>query len=145
MENQSLFHEFCRVMGMKNESAELSFRLPAVHEGVLHFRAFCLAEMLIKKVNLDPITWAEVKKVVTYEDNKILALIQFNSCLNAFPLEIPITALTGTKTQVERTIARILKDLPERIRVWLKVTKYGFKQVTVRELSMKMTKSFNRS
>lgn len=136
--NDNLFSEYCAAMGVNAESAELSFRLPHVHEGVLHFRAFCLAEMLIKRINHEQITWAEVKNVFTYSDDKIYALIQFNSCSNAFPLEIPITALSGTRELIEESVSRVLKELPERIRVWLKVTKHGFKKITIREFSMKL-------
>jgi hypothetical protein len=136
--NESIFTEYCEAMGVSIESAELSFRLPPVHEGVLHFRAFCLAEMLMKKVSLDQISWAEVKNVFTYSEGKIYALIQFNSCANAFPLEIPISALSGSREQIEESIAKVLKELPERIRVWLKVTKHGFKKISIREFSMKL-------
>lgn len=135
---ETLFNEYCTALGVNNESGELSFRLPPIHEGVLHFRAFCLAEMLIKKVNIEHITWAEVKNVFMYSDEKIYALIQFNYCTHAFPLEIPVTALTGSKEQIEHTITKVLSDLPERIRVWIKVTKHGFKKITIRDFNMKL-------
>lgn len=133
------FEEYCRALGVNVESGELSFRLPPVHEGVLHFRAFCLAELLIKKVHIDDISWAEVKNVFTYSNDRIYALIQFNSCASAFPFEIPISALSGTKEAIERTLNKILGDLPERIRVWLKVTKHGFKKITLKEFHNKLS------
>ncbi|MCM3130604.1 MULTISPECIES: hypothetical protein [unclassified Paenibacillus] len=141
---QTFFNELCAAMGVSSELAELSFQIPTVHEGVLHFRAFCLADMLIKKVASDhQISWAEVMNVFTYSEDRIYAFIQFNSYINAFPLEIPIIALNGSKAQVEVTIAKVLKNLPEQIRVWLKVTKQGYKKMTIKEFSMKLNRRPN--
>ncbi|WP_449010748.1 hypothetical protein [Paenibacillus taichungensis] len=139
MMNSIKFEEYCRALGINVEAGELSFRLPLVHEGVLHFRAFCLADLLIKKVHHDDISWAEVKNVFTYSEDKIYALIQFNSCANAFPMEIPMSALIGTKEAIETGTNKILNDLPERIRVWLKVTKHGFKKISLKEFHIKLS------
>jgi hypothetical protein len=137
--NFKYFNEFALTMGMTTEAAELSMKLPPLHEGVMHFRAFCLAEVLFKKVSLDNygISWAEVKNVFTYSEDKIFALIQFNSCVNAFPLEIPLSTLKSGKGDFEKAISQVVYDLPERIRVWLKITKHGFKKITIREFLMK--------
>ncbi|RRJ54881.1 hypothetical protein EHV15_35495 [Paenibacillus oralis] len=138
MMNSVSFEEYCRALGVNVEFGELSFCVPPVHEGVIHFRAFCLAELLIKKVYLEDISWAEVKNIFTYSEDKIYALIQFNSCESAFPMEIPLSALFGTKESIEIGANKILKDLPERIRVWLKVTKHGFKKMTLKEFHNKL-------
>lgn len=129
------FKDVAARMGMEESRARISMATPVVHDDVLQYRAFCIAELIIKRViengQLKAITcqtWGEVRRCFTLTDSKVIALIQWNSSPQTFPLEIPMKALVGHKDAIVQSIRKMERELPIRLRAWSEVTKNGLLQ-----------------
>ena len=104
------FRDVANSMGMEESAARISFAMPPVDDHVLQYRAFCVGEMILRRLiesgRLKEITqnsWGEIRRCYTNSKDKVIVLIQFNGAPQPFPLEIPMKALSGHKEDRKST------------------------------------------
>ena len=129
------FEEIAASMGMEESAARISMATPTVKDDVLQYRAFCIAELMIKRLiedsqlkSITHQTWGEVIRCFSVSKSRVVALIQWNGSPQTFPLEIPVQALAGHKDAIVHSLRKLERELPNRLRAWNDVTKNGLLQ-----------------
>lgn len=142
------FNDVSKSMSMEMSAARISLALPPIDEYVLQYRAFCIGELLLKRLiesgTLKKITnnnWGEIRRCYTASKDKVICLVQFNGSPQTFPLEIPMKALVGHKDAVIQKLRKTEREMPSKLQSWCNATKNGMVQYcSSQEMLRKMNK-----
>lgn len=126
------FKNIATCMGMEENTARISMAMPAVNRDALQYRAFCIAEFLIKRLTesgrlkeLTRQTWGEVRRCHMPTSSSVVAIVQWNRSIQAFPLEIPVKCLVGHKDAIVQHVRKLEREIPNQLLAWRELTKNG--------------------
>lgn len=129
------FKDIATCMGIDEARCSISLSLPPLVSDILNFRAFCVADLLLKRLitsgNLKRITgnsWGEVKKIVYLTEDVYVAIVQLSSAPQLFPLEIRASNLVGKKHAIVQRVRKVERDLPNKLQEWTRITQRGMVQ-----------------
>lgn len=147
MDNRITFLDVANALGLEYSEAQVALSIPPITENTLHYRSFCISELIIKRINYDAVNfkWAVINRVISGSNlNSVIVLIQFSSTIQAFPLELTHMAYSGNKDSIIANLRRIERELPEQIEAWSILTKKGMKSFRDNnDLLFKMNRMIN--
>jgi hypothetical protein len=151
MLNSITFKDIADCMGMDEARCTISLSLPPVREEVMKYRVFCIADMIIKRLiqsgelkKWTGNTWAEVKEVQLISDKNFVAMIQFNGSPQRYPLEFSMSCLLGYKDSLVQQVRKVEREMPDKLKTWVKVTKNGLLSLNSLDLLRKINRPKSR-
>lgn len=146
--NSITFVDVANALGLGENEAQVSLSIPPLTENTLHFRTFCISELIIKRINfaaIEKFKWAEVNRIISGKDlSTVIVLIQFDSSIQPFPLVLPEKAFFGHRDTITVNLRRIERELPDQIESWRIITKNGMRVYqNMNELLYKMRRMIN--
>ncbi|MEK5183220.1 hypothetical protein [Paenibacillus sp. FSL P4-0288] len=148
MNNPITFLDLANAFCLSESAAEVSLSIPPMTQNLLDFRSFCISDLLLKKVDLQRISkfnWGEVCRVLSENvTGTVIVLVQFESCIQPFPIELPQNAYSGHKDSIINNLRKIEREFPDRINAWSIITKNGMRiKEDPFELLFKMKRMIN--
>ncbi|WP_240416721.1 hypothetical protein [Paenibacillus periandrae] len=125
------FEKIAHSLGVNVQQATVSLSIPPFVEEGLHYRAFCIAELLMEVCDRpQPLhnQWAEVKRVLNHSDLETIVMIQFNALPQFFPLVLANKYLFGNRDAVVMNIRKVERQLYDLQKAWLGITVGGNKR-----------------